>query len=278
MLKADEEIVIPTNLAEEDRYPYYYEHYFDNIDFSKPWLMRTPNVYRRLNNYVDKYTIKHPDSLAAAVIRLAERTKPNDEVFKFMVVDQLNKFANSKTMGHDKVYYKIVMEYYATGQASWVESTQLKKILDNANQMKGTFLGDTAANFTMKTTEGVDVALHNVQSDYTVLFFTTPDCGHCKDAAKKLREMENSMPVNTELLSVLFNTLPDDGPKYRADNNYWWPVLVPTFSQSGRIMSGYNIRSYPQIYVLDSEKKIIAKRIGVEQIKDIIDHNRKYSE
>ena len=76
MVKASEEIEIPENLSGDDRYYYFYEHYFDNIDFTQPWLLRSPVVYGKMQQYIEKYTVKHPDSIAAACSLLrAERAR-----------------------------------------------------------------------------------------------------------------------------------------------------------------------------------------------------------
>jgi hypothetical protein len=36
------------------------------------------------------------------------------------------------------------------------------------------------------------------------------------------------------------------------------------------LINKYDVYSTPVIYILDSKKKILAKKIGVEQVKDII--------
>jgi len=39
-----------------------------------------------------------------------------------------------------------------------------------------------------------------------------------------------------------------------------------------RYKTVYDIRSTPQIYVLDTGKTILSKRIGAEQLPEVIDH------
>ena len=39
-----------------------------------------------------------------------------------------------------------------------------------------------------------------------------------------------------------------------------------------RYKTVYDIRSTPQIYVLDTDKTILSKRIGAEQLPEVIDH------
>jgi hypothetical protein len=44
---------------------------------------------------------------------------------------------------------------------------------------------------------------------------------------------------------------------------------VYPFNRS-RYLSIYDMRTTPQIYVLDAEKRIISKRIGAEQLTDLM--------
>jgi methyl coenzyme M reductase alpha subunit len=39
-----------------------------------------------------------------------------------------------------------------------------------------------------------------------------------------------------------------------------------------RYKTVYDIRTTPQIFVLDTDKKILSKRIGAEQLPEVIDH------
>ncbi len=49
-----------------------------------------------------------------------------------------------------------------------------------------------------------------------------------------------------------------------------WLHTVDQYHRS-RYMKVYNIKSTPQIYLLDSKKEILSKRIGAEQLEEVID-------
>ena len=54
------------------------------------------------------------------------------------------------------------------------------------------------------------------------------------------------------------------------EREYNWLNLVDPYLQS-RYKTLYNIKSTPQIFVLDKNKKIIMKRIGAEQLGEVMD-------
>ena len=57
-------------LGEIDMIKYLWEFrnaYWDDIDFNDARLLRTPVIQNKLKQYIDKYTIQHPDSLKISI-------------------------------------------------------------------------------------------------------------------------------------------------------------------------------------------------------------------
>ena len=48
-----------------------------------------------------------------------------------------------------------------------------------------------------------------------------------------------------------------------------WLHAVDPYNRS-RYLSIYDMRTTPQIYVLDAEKRIVSKRIGAEQLSELM--------
>ena len=53
--------------------------------------------------------------------------------------------------------------------------------------------------------------------------------------------------------------------------NITWRSFWDGGNTSGPIASKWNVRSWPTIYVLDHKKEIISKRIGAEQLEELMD-------
>ncbi|NJK84166.1 MAG: DUF5106 domain-containing protein [Saprospiraceae bacterium] len=103
------------------------KHYFDNMNLTDPRMLRTPFLFKSLNDYVDKMVVQHPDTIAVAVESILNLVKPVEETFKYYLVHFLNKFAASNIVGMDAVYVHIVDQFYAKGMAPWTEKEQLEK-------------------------------------------------------------------------------------------------------------------------------------------------------
>ncbi|HFA49090.1 MAG TPA: redoxin domain-containing protein [Bacteroidetes bacterium] len=273
--------------TESDMMAFYWmrKHWFDNIDLGDDRMVRTPFLFKKVQHYIEKMTVQHPDSISVAIDKVLEKAKPAENTFKFYLIHFLNKYAKSKIVGMDAVYVHIVDKYYKTGQAPWTEEEQLKKIIENADKLEPLLIGKIAPNIQMQYQDGSPVQLHDFKSPITVLFFWDPDCGHCKksmpamvDFAKKYKDKGVAVfSICTKLV-----TRDDEGKFSMKEVDKCWSAIeernmdvfwntVDPYHRS-RYKTVYDIRSTPQIYVLDTDKTILSKRIGAEQLPEVVDH------
>ena len=115
---------------------FYQKHFFDNINLGDPRLLRTPILFDKVNTYIDKLYVQQPDSIIKALDFVLKKMEPAQETFKTFMIYFLNKYAKSKVEGMEMVYVHLVNEYYAKGKATWIEETQLKKILQDAAEIE----------------------------------------------------------------------------------------------------------------------------------------------
>ena len=259
----------------EKTYEYYREHYFDNIPLSDPRIARTPFIDERIKYYMESLTYQVPDSINKSLDYILGHFDPDGEPFKIYLVHFLNDYAKSNVVGMDAVYVHLVDKYYATGMASWTEEEQLSKIVSNASKLRPILIGKKAPELEMKDAEGKLWSLHGVDSEYTVLFFWDPECGHCKKSIPPLTEFyEEYREKGVEIYAVctkLRDGVEDCWEAVEERGMGGWinvadPLLKTRYKQI------YDVRVTPQVYVLDRDKTIIMKKISAEQLPGILDH------
>jgi peroxiredoxin len=250
------------------------EHFFDNIDLADPYMLRTPFLFQKVDYYVNKLQVQHPDSISMAIDRVLKLMEPAEETFKFYLIHFLNEYAKSNIVGMDAVYVHMVNNYYAKGRAPWTEEDQLKKIIDNANALEPLLIGKVAPNIKLEKRNGDPVELHDIESDITILYFWRYDCGHCKKSTPDMKKFYDQYKDKGVTLVAVCAKFTDELPgcweyvdKNEIDN---WMHLIDTYHRS-RYMKVYNIKSTPQLYVLDKDKTILSKRIGAEQLEEVVD-------
>jgi len=249
-------------------------HYFDNINLADPRMLRTPFLFQRVDQYIENLTTNHPDSINVSLERVLEAMRPASENFRYYLAHYLTEYAQSKVVGYDAMYVFLVEKYYKTGAADWVDEEQLEKILDNAKRIKPLLIGKIAPNIKMQTQDGKELWLHDFESPYTVLFFWDPECGHCKKSMPDMISFYNQFKDRgVEIFAVctkFYDELDSCWGFIEEKQMGIWLNTVDPYHKS-RYKSVYDIRSTPQIYILDSKKEILSKRIGAEQLPEVME-------
>ncbi|MCD4709464.1 MAG: redoxin domain-containing protein [Bacteroidales bacterium] len=280
-------------LDDSIRFFYYREHYFDRFDPFNARLLHTPLYEGKIKNYITRAVPQHPDSLIVAVDYLLTGSKKDDELYRYMLITLFNHFAESKFIGMDGVYFHIAEHYYIP-DATWSNPEFLIKLKENLDSNKPTLIGQTAPNLIMRQVPeehfgmaaqdtaikkdphiGHDFFIHDIDARYTLLYFWETDCGHCKKSTPALHEVYTRMQEKgVQVISVhVVNSV--EGKEKWIDfvNEYHLLGWINCWSPySNEFRKLYNLLSYPQLFVLDRDKKIIAKRVTPEQAEKIINN------
>lgn len=252
-------------------YRYYKAHYLDNIDFSDDRLLRTPVFHSKLKQYITTLVPQIPDSIIAEADILIEKARANKEVFKYVVWFITNWSETSNIMGFDAIFVHMAEKYYMTNQAYWVSPANLEKINSRARILKGLLIGSNIPNVTMQDTSNVFVTLYNVKSKYTLMLFWDPTCGHCQKEVPKLLALYDSIKSKGfEVYAICTDLNVPEWKKYIIEHKLDW-INVMDIQNVTNFHTTYDIYSTPVVYLLDENKKIIAKRISAEQVGEFME-------
>lgn len=279
LINANKQIEIPEFEGTEEeiklkKFKYYKDHYFDHIPLDKPETIRTPFLHERVNYYLDKLTHAHPDSINKSLDTILFKSKPAEETYRYYLSHFLNKYHGSKVVGYDAVYVHLALEYYAKGEAPWVDEENLNKIIDKAKRTKPLLIGKQAPDFSAKDKDGVDHTLSKIDADYKVLMFWKPECGHCKKAMPHVIEFQDKF-IDKGVRVISFCT---DGRKnikkcWESVEEKGMNNLLNLADEIGRsqAQAKFYATSTPYIYILNRAGEILMKRIGAEQLEEVMD-------
>ena len=254
------------------RYNYYKDHYFDNIDFSDPSLLRTPILWSKVNQYLEKVVPQHPDSISNRAKFLIEKTRVNEDCFKYFLNSITSKYENSEIMGMENVFVSLAEAYYLTGEATWLTQDLKEKISKRVSEMKPNLIGENAPVLHLVDSSLIEpVYLENINSPYVILYFYDPDCGHCKKETPKLKKAYESdlAQFGVEVLAIPTITDHKRWKKYMQNNKLPWMHAADPFVRSN-FRAEYDLKTTPQIFILDSNKKIIAKKLSADQVSSFV--------
>ena len=215
-------------------------HFWDGIeDFDGP-TDDNPVLAAQLDFYFDRLVAPLPDSITNEIDRLVDKTNFNTELRDFILWHLLEKYRHPEYMSQDQVFVWLYDHYFSKLEIRDLNEANLTLIRDKAETFRRLALFNLAPNFAINDS----VNLHSIESEYTVLFFYDHDCDLCQREMQDLDSIRVVYP-NILLLSIDMNT--DDA---RVDELY----------------DLYDIEVTPLIYILDRNKRIIAKKIQAKQI------------
>jgi peroxiredoxin len=260
-------------------YRYFKSHFWDGTDFTDDRLLRTPIFHNKLKKYFDQVVVQKPDTIIKETDLYIEKSRPNPEMFKYMVWFATNHYETSEIMGFDKIFVHIIDTYYVTGQASWTNKTILENLIKKANKIRPLLIGEKAPNMIMLDTNSQLVSMHNINADYLILLFWDPDCGHCEQEIPKLKEFydTNKIKYNLEIFSVCSDTSLSKWKKAIQKKDMNWINVDGPRTLTGDYHEQYDITTTPVIYILNRKKEIIAKHLRTDQISQFLKNYNQYN-
>lgn len=267
-----------------DNYNYYKQHYWDGISFMDERIIRTPFFLPKLESYYRQVMPQSSDSLIKDIDYKLLLARTNPEMYKFLLNWFTDEYISPKYMGQDAVFVHLYEQYHSKGITTWLNEKQHETITRRAFMVMANLIGEKAANLEFVNTADKPSSLYNVDADYTVVVFWDPTCGHCKEEIPRIDSIyrANWQKKNVKIYAVLSENekLKAEWLTYIKDHNItdWINVYqtkesveTETKEQKPSYRQLYDVTLTPTIYLLDKEKRIVAKKLTLEQINELLE-------
>ncbi|HON52298.1 MAG TPA: redoxin domain-containing protein [Bacteroidales bacterium] len=266
------------------KYTYMKNHYFDKVQLGDSRLLRTPVYEMKIENYFDRELLQIPDSIIPEVDKLMgkileqEKKGYEGKMYYYTLHHMFMKYQNPKYMGLDNIFVYIMEQYYLKKKLPAkviADTAYMAKIEKRYNEMSKNRIGIKAPNFVAYSNKDEWMQLNSIQADYIVLYFWDTDCGHCKKTIPEWHDLYVQNEFKKKgVACILFYTQTEmeQWKKFIVDKGLDDCINVFDPYQNTNFRQNYDIYSTPVSYVLDKNKKIIAKRIPPETIVDLLNH------
>ena len=266
-------------------YPYRYvkDHYWDNIVFNDNRLLRTPFFENKLDDYFKNYISREPDSIISEVQYMLTVAKTGKEIYPFLLFKFTNKYISPEFMGQDKVFLHIYQNFFAKGDTTLLSEASKKSLRERAYSLMANQLGLPAPILVLNDLNEKRFALHNMKATYTFIAFWDPTCSHCKVEIPKLDSIYKASWIKHDIKVIAVNTNAKEMTLWKEfikDNklDQWINAYQTDEDLNKEITEGkpttirqlYDVFKTPTFYLLDKDKKIVAKNLSIEQFNDFI--------
>ena len=293
LLKAMKEPDVPNNPAaarKDSLYAYHYfkKHYWDDVNFMDERLVRTPFFEPRIDKYFDQLVYPSADSVIKEIDWMMSYANVTAEMQKFMLLKFVNRYLNQKYMWEDAVFVHLFEKYFASKDYEWLAEKGKKMITDRAYSLMANIMGNPAPEVSLPDTSGKKKNLYGVEAPFVLLAIWDPTCSHCKEILPKLDSMYKAKwkDYGLKLFGLAKET---DGTKqdwlsFIKKNKLkdWVHVYDSKAEEQSRVAANipsygqlYDVQTFPTLYLLDKDKRIIAKKVSFEQVDEILQYKLK---
>lgn len=261
------------------QYRFYKKHFFDNVDLNDEKFIRTPFLQKKLEKFFTDLVVQESDSITKEADIILAKIK-NEDVRKYVIYKISSTYENHNVIGTDAAFVYMSEKYYINEPKLWDTST-VRRIKERVKIIKPLLIGKKIPEMYLTDPLGKRLTLTTIPGDYTILFIYDPECSHCKEEVPKLTALSDYLKSKNAFVfaaSILHEKeLWKNFISEFKIQNWYNGVDVHLNSKTGKeeyytdFKNTFDIYSTPIIFVLDKNKKIIGKRIPIENLKDFIE-------
>lgn len=274
----------PKNLKDStEAYYYFKKHFWDGVNFFDGRLAYTTFFEEKVDKYFDQLVLPQPDSVIKELDYMLGYASVSNEMNYFLLLKFVNRYLNQKYMWEDKVFVHLFEKYFSSKNYSWLTEKGKKTITDRAYSLIANIMGSPASDIELPDVTGQNKQLYKLEAEYTLVCFWDPNCGHCKEVLPKLdtlyRTKWKDMGLRIFAVAKENDATQKDWTDFinKHQMNEWTHVFYSKAADKARIDAGipgysqlYDVQTFPTIYLLDKDKRIMAKKLSIEQIDEVL--------
>lgn len=263
-IKANEKYYQPEIIASPQEYlNISKKHFFDYIDFSNQQLMQSSFFVDKAIEYVFYMNVAEDkeidiqlkkDAIEKTMQKVENNFNPKTEILNSLIY----AFASQQNL---EMTYLVLDEYYS----KLPEEFKSEEFVSQIKGMLKTAIGITAPEITWQE-DGFEMKLSDLSlaQNYVLVFWST-GCSHCLVDIPKLYDFTSTFS-NVKVVAVALEE--NDGEYLEITKTMTnWVNVLGLDKWDNKYVSMYDITSTPTYFVLDADKKIIAKPNSLEELE-----------
>ncbi len=213
------------------------EDYWDDFQLDDERILTYPLIDNKLDTYFNNLS---PDAtiINSEIDKLIAKTGDCVETRDYLIWYFYRKYYSPDYMNLDDIYIHLVDDYFLKIEMENVSESIVNLMAERAHYLENLKLGARIPEIGN---------IYHIESQYIALVFYDQTCQKCAQEGRILEEIRARHPEMTI-----------------------FPVEIHSVVKEN-LISLYDIQTTPMIYLLDKNKKIIAKRMKAGQVEQYLD-------
>lgn len=255
----------------------YKAQFWNNINLGDERMIRTPFIESKVEQYFNNLVFQRSDSLIKDSDLVLNKALEDNDVYRYLLWYITNKYENTDIVGLDGLVIHLYENHYLKN-GDWLDEGQRQRFEERLATIKPLETGKVMPPLILKDPQGNNHDLYDVKAKYTIVYFYSPTCGHCKDSAPAVVKYHNE---NKDKGIAFWNvsTDQDEGSaemrKFIKEFGMEDVINLHDPDHNYNFYYRYDVYATPTLFILDEDKRIIAKRIPVEELSNYIEHYEK---
>jgi peroxiredoxin len=247
-------------------------HFFKGIDFGDTLLLRTGLLTSKIVAYLSLYQEKGMSkaevekAFTQAVDTLLQKTLVNESIYEYTL--------NYLVRGFDEFGFEHLLEHIAMiQQLNRFPGRSLKKQALEAKLAAIIRLadGNPAPDFSARDLQGKRIKLSKIKAEKTLLVFWASWCPHCTSSLPRLKKYYDPLhPEKLQIIAISVDEDKNDVTKAIQKEHYPWINIAQLKGWDSPVAEAYDVSATPSFFLLDKDKKIIAKPRSIEKLEEIL--------
>ena len=256
---------IPENITDvHERASYLALHWWDKFDFTDTLCMHLPEVTEQaFVDFIDILPAADEDCVVRALNTLLSLSRLEDSgcvYHYFLHMSENYLYAPNSPLRNEELYSLVLDYVFCNTNDGDPERIRPLYQLGEINKNR---LGTIASDFMYLLHDGRKGWLHDLQSEYTLLFFYDPDCPDCKRTMRMLEKLPSvSELIRSGRLQIFAFYPAGDADAWESCRDILPANWINTCDGTEDLVVQtklYSIRAVPSLYLLDGEKRVILK-------------------
>ena len=241
----------------------------EDFNFADLDLLRTPFFHNMIRLFIKENIEKNAEYIKYQTQKLLLSVRHQESNYQYITGYLLNFYNTFYKIGMNEVFVFIADNYILPNKATWYSAEQLEQIKIRRDFLAQSLPGESAQDLTVESTTGEFFSLHQVESQITILYFWSADCGHCTTTTGILKKYyERLLKKNISIFAVNIDKDKEKWLKKVEETESEWINCYDPDETSG-FREKYYVFGSPLLYVINAEKKIVTRKNGEEEIEKL---------